>query len=198
MKLRIDEWINSFVEHLQRDEAHRLGQIADFWHGFEGWLKMEMASMLCREPWNYEPWALVKKKWVPGDVGVEHRARLRGKVGDERFGDEKLIDVWASPKKGAKEWHFVELKAVFNNTNRTKVAQSWRTDFDTLLLVDPKEGPKSVASLLFGVGFSADEFKTLADTFSKGLPKTQIRPAHEVMPESGKELPLLMQALVRK
>lgn len=196
--LKIDAWIDGFVKHLQTDDPNRLGRIAEFWHGFEGWLKMEMASMLCGDPWNYEPWDLVRKKWVPGDVGVEHRARLRGKVGGEKFGDEKLIDVWASPKKGAKKWHFVELKAVFNNTNRIKVAQSWRTDFDTLLLVDPKEGPKSVASILFGVGFSADAFKTLADTFSDDLPKTQVRHDQVVIPASGKEPPLLMRALVRK
>ncbi len=157
-------------------------------HGFEDWLKFEMAALLCREPWNYERW----HGEVPGDVGLEYRAVLSGK-------ETKLVDLWASPFRStrtatAKRWHFLELKVAFNNANAAKQFASWRADFEMLTHLDRRyaeQRPCSVASVVFGVGFEKAKFERESSRACRGLSGKPV--AHNVKTDSH---PLRIHALV--
>lgn len=188
--LTVWRWIDETVEHLALLERadRRVSHICSMHHGFEGWLKFEMAAVLCRPPWRYQRWIDEQ----PGDVGLEYRAVLAGR-------ETKLIDLWAAPfktssRRTAKSWHFVELKVAFNNPNATKQFASWRADFDLLRAMDRRrkdQRASSLASLVFGVGFSRAEFQKASDRACEG---TGLQPVLREVPTGLG--PLLIHALV--
>ena len=149
--LSAQRWLEVFQERLERREKTDgvLSAVMAHKNGFENWLKFEMAAVVQQPPWGYLPWINRER----GDVGLEYRA-------DRRKGPKKLVDLWASPHKGAKSWHFAELKVAFNNTNAIKQFLSWRRDFEALRELDGRKTTQRVASLMsvmFAVGFTEDE-----------------------------------------
>lgn len=58
LALTARDWIAATLKHLEALERtdERLSHVASMRHGFEGWLKFEMAAVLCREPWGYQRW----------------------------------------------------------------------------------------------------------------------------------------------
>jgi hypothetical protein len=175
--LTMGRWMEDTIDHLNAMERAdgRLSHICSMHHGFESWLKFEMAAVLCRKPWNYQRWIGAK----PGDVGLEYRAVLAGR-------ETKLIDLWAAPfrtnsKRTAKSWHFVELKVAFNNANAAKQFASWRADFDLLRTMDLRRRDQkalSLASVMFGFGFDTEEFRTAS---SRACERLGVQPVmHEV------------------
>jgi hypothetical protein len=150
-------WLEAFADHLEHlaRETGRLTRIAAFENGFEDWLKFELAALVQGDPWRFDPWV----KGVRGDVGVEYTATLRG-------GGTKDVDAWASPNRGANSWLFAELKVVFNNKNTGKQLRSWRSDLRALQLIDGRVRGQRVAavlSVLFAVGFSAEDLSAWTD-----------------------------------
>jgi hypothetical protein len=173
-ELTVEGWLADFAACLRRLESHdgRVSHVCSMFHGFEGWLKFEMAALLCRKPWNYRGWLAE----TPGDVGLEYRAVLRGK-------ETKLIDLWASPKPKAKHWHFVELKVAFDNPNATKQFAAWRGDFEILRTLDHRQTEqkvKSIGSVLFAYDLPKTHFEERVRTALKDLVPCPRLARHEV------------------
>ncbi|MBX3269801.1 MAG: hypothetical protein KF729_06050 [Sandaracinaceae bacterium] len=147
--------LDSLIEEIRAYLAghERLPRVAGYWHGFEGWLKFEIATELERAH-QIQPWTRSGSGWTWGDIGVEYR--YRQVKSDDRDGNEptKLIDLWVG-----NEPTYVELKNAFRNANAGKQLRSWRADFEKLTIV--LEGDSKVrgyASILVAVGHNDREW----------------------------------------
>lgn len=154
--LELDQALLIMFSHLHRKKA-RVNRIAEFWNGFEGWLKFELAVALRRHA-GVEVWSRTEDGRLDyGEVGVEYRyRRAPGAGGDaEELVKEKLIDFWY----GYSPTLYFELKSVFANANQGKQIQSWRSDFDKLgQVLKGDETAVGYASVLISVGFDEDRW----------------------------------------
>jgi hypothetical protein len=179
-------WLEAFADHLARAEKidGRVSHIAIFENGFEDWLKFEMAALLQREPWKYQPWIDGQR----GDVGVEYSAALKG-------AGSKDVDVWASPTPRATRWLFAELKVVFDNSNAGKQFRSWRSDMLALLNIDGRKAlqrVEAVASVAFAVGFAAEDVsRWTAKVLGEVRPELNVAWRREVPLASGRLLTMV-------
>lgn len=149
VSITMGEAISAFENHLKGNA--KLPTIANFWHGFEGWLKFELAGHLCGTPWDCIPWKMYNGTWCAEDIGLEYRWKNEE---PERGVGQKLIDFWVRARPQKKPCHYFELKTVFNNKNAAKQIWSWLSDFDVLRQINPDGGVEGFASIIFAVGWA--------------------------------------------
>lgn len=150
--LSVEDLLTDFVSYLAwRERDGHLSLLCELGHGFEDWLKFEMALMLAQHR-QYEPWV---DAYTPGDVGLEFPAEIAG-------GGTKQVDLWVSPSRHAEKWHFLEMKVAFENSNTWKQLRSWRNDFGALSAIDRRvtgQQVASIASVVFGVNFPRESLE---------------------------------------
>jgi hypothetical protein len=135
--------LQGFCTYLFSDRNVPLNRAWAIGNGFEGWLKFELCFWLIDE---YDLKAGV-------DVGVESKVRVEMKDGIEA---RKQVDVWIRAN-GVDCWHYVELKAIFNNQNQGKVATGALHDLQSLEHIARDENVIQRAILVFGIGFSEEK-----------------------------------------
>lgn len=139
-----------FVERL-RARRHDVARIASFWNGFEGWLKYELGLALC-EKYGCRPWVDGSAHAAVHSIGVECKAPLKTDL--DRAAGKKQVDLWVS--SDPRQWHYVELKVVFCQTNEGKQVGSWRNDLRLLEQINEPNVDGRIALIVL-VGFNGPE-----------------------------------------
>ena len=80
------------------------------------------------------------------------------------------MDLWVSAAPEGDEAHYFELKVVFNNANKDKMAASWVEDMRLLSRLAPSNKAVSISSIALAVGFeSLAHWRSLADQHTAKL-----------------------------
>lgn len=123
-------------------------------NGFEGWLKIEFYTWLIREnDLNY-----TAEHYHDRDAGMEYTIAL-----DQRFTANdrttKQCDLWVRNGQTI-NYHYIELKAPFANTNQGKLMQSAADDFWYMSrLKASTERAATGSAIVLGVGFSDEQWQ---------------------------------------
>jgi hypothetical protein len=133
------EEFEAFAGSLEESKVAELGLLAN---GFEGWLKVE---------WYIS----MKKKFslAPGrEIGLEYSVALdRRRSGMDIH--SKRCDLWVRSADPAETYHYVELKAPFDNQNSTKMLDS--AGYDAWYLSRMRRGEQAATgtAIVLGVGY---------------------------------------------
>jgi len=129
-----------FCKQLAEDRHADIDGINIYRSGFEGWLKFEFLFHLANT-YNLAPCK---------EVGVERSLPLRWP------GKHKRCDIWVVDAGGLR-YHYIELKAFFNNSNESKMRGQARSDLWHMVNIDANDQKTSVATgsvIVVGVGFA--------------------------------------------
>ena len=151
----------AFADWLTETRPYMLRTIATLQNGFEGWLKLELYSWLT----NVRSTPLVPEQ----DVGLEYKLTL-----DRRHRvTTKQCDIWIRDVS-EKGYHYVELKAPFDNGNRAKILTSAAHDFWYMSRIRASyEQAVSGNAIVLGVRFTDESWSIgIEDVLAEaGLPE---------------------------
>lgn len=137
--------VKPFVDYLSRSDHFRL--ISNARNSFEGWIKWELVAFIAQTfPFARNGGSVHRER-----VGVETRVNLSFDThgGGKR---QKLVDVWLVENEAGDDYHYLELKVIFDNHNLEKQAFSAGADLLYLASMTPDLRAVSVGSLAILIG----------------------------------------------
>ncbi len=133
----------AFCANLRKTRSGDIDAIGVYGNGFEGWLKFEFLFYLANT------YGLKPRE----GVGVEPHVALT-------TGGVKQCDLWAVDATGLR-YHYVELKAYFNNGSKSKMSSGARNDLFYMATIDAADRETSAATgsaIRVGVGFDRQKW----------------------------------------
>jgi hypothetical protein len=146
-KKTIDLWsdaVEPFLKHLKNHDRFKI--ILTGYNSFEGWLKWEFAAFLCEK---YE-WIRLAGKDQNRLLSIEWSPKLDQVPGNDKA--KNMVDLCfpASSDPEDFQYHYLELKVVFQNQHTEKQAKSAGSDLRYLAAMNEDDAaPASIGSLAF-------------------------------------------------
>lgn len=152
----VGEEFRAFCTWLGGERAGTVEALGKLANGFEGWLKIEWLMWLHTQrglrlgPDPVDPYA---------EVGAEYPAKL-----DQRHGgmdkETKRVDLWIKDAGSPPRYHYVEIKAPFENQNADKLLDGAGDDLWYVTRLRKKyEQCASGSLVVLGVGFDDENWE---------------------------------------
>lgn len=144
------ELCNEYITYLN-GKKKELEYISTLKNDFKDWLKFEFCIMCAKKTeWNWN---------ANKHFGVEYCAHLES----DQNRLTKEIDIWTygGTEDGNDSRHYIELNIAFNTIDKRKQIDSWINDFEALNKLEIRENANGIASIIFGVDFTNDEWQDI-------------------------------------
>ncbi|MBW7900910.1 MAG: hypothetical protein H3C26_05510 [Rhodocyclaceae bacterium] len=147
-------------------ERGLIDKLMEIENGFEGWLKLEFYF------WLIKRYNLSRSK---DEIGMEWKTQLNKKASD--YKKTKQCDLWVCDINNPDDerYHYIEIKAPFNNDNRGKMlhGDNLSASSDLWYISRIEAGKKALqyplsgSVIILGVGFDATEWKEAVKDIKK-------------------------------
>lgn len=159
----VKDEFSKFIEWMKKDRHEALDQLSKIQNGFENWIKIEFYLWLINVRENrLKP----QDKDDYNQVGLEYRVKLNSN-------NRKRCDMWFGTESSG--YHYIELKNIFNNSNKQKMMKSVIGDLECMVDINHRdESPVSGNAIILGVGFDDyDGHKWWVDSIEKVIVKNK-------------------------